>query len=40
MRKLMKQLEKLVVVQAVQDLSEVPHVARELMLVKVRETCH
>lgn len=34
--KLIKQLEKLVVVQQVQDLTDVPHVARELMLVKVR----
>ena len=39
MRKLMKQLEKLVVVQSVRDLTEVPHVARELMLVKVRPAC-
>jgi acetolactate synthase I/III small subunit len=33
--KLIKQLEKLVVVQDVTDVTEVPHVARELMLVKV-----
>lgn len=33
--KLIKQLEKLVVVQDVNDLTAVPHVARELMLIKV-----
>ena len=35
MGKLIKQIEKLVVVIAVQDVTNVPHVSRELMLVKV-----
>jgi acetolactate synthase I/III small subunit len=40
--KLIKQIEKLVVVIDVKDLTDVPHVARELMLVKVCSTalCH
>jgi acetolactate synthase I/III small subunit len=34
--KIVKQLEKLVYVSRVEDLSEIPYVSRELMLVKVR----
>lgn len=36
--KIIKQLEKLVYVTRVEDLSEIPYVSRELMLVKVRAT--
>jgi acetolactate synthase I/III small subunit len=39
MSKIMKQLEKLIVVQNVTNLTDVPHVSRELMLVKVRLGC-
>jgi acetolactate synthase I/III small subunit len=35
--KLIKQIEKLVVVQEIKHLTEVPHVHRELMLAKVRQ---
>lgn len=37
--KLMKQLMKLIVVQDVVDVTDVPHVERELIMVKVRPTC-
>eukprot|EP01025_Chloroclados_australasicus_P037625 TRINITY_DN3845_c1_g2_i3.p1 TRINITY_DN3845_c1_g2~~TRINITY_DN3845_c1_g2_i3.p1 ORF type:complete len:301 (+),score=23.70 TRINITY_DN3845_c1_g2_i3:109-1011(+) len=36
--KLIKQLERLIVIQSIEDVTNVPHVQRELMLVKIRCT--